>query len=64
MSESKKYARQQAYMKSKCKGIYLTFVLSTDADILDHLDQQPNRQGYIKALIRADIDKQKKLKKF
>ena len=27
----------------------------TDADILQRLDAQPNVQGYIKALIRADI---------
>ena len=27
----------------------------TDADILAQLDRQDNKQGYIKALIRADI---------
>lgn len=31
----------------------------TDADILEHLDRQPNKQGYIKALIREDIEKKK-----
>lgn len=28
---------------------------NTDADILEHLDQQENKQRYIKALIRKDI---------
>lgn len=29
----------------------------TDADILAKLEQSGNKQGYIKALIRADIEK-------
>ncbi len=32
----------------------------TDADILLHIDKQPNIQGYIKQLIRADIAAQTK----
>ena len=31
-----------------------------EADLLAHLDAQPNRAGYIKALIRADMEKGKK----
>ena len=30
---------------------------NTDADILSWLEQQGNKQGYIKALIRADMNK-------
>lgn len=33
---------------------------STDADILDWLARQDNKQGYIKALIRADMAGPKK----
>ena len=29
----------------------------TDADILDKLDSVPNKQGYIKGLIREDLNK-------
>lgn len=29
----------------------------TDADILEHLNSKPNKQGYIKALIRQDMKK-------
>ena len=28
-----------------------------ERDLLEHLDKQPNRMGYIKALIRADMEK-------
>ena len=57
MSEPQQYARQIKYQKEKCQRVYLNFVTTTDADILEHLEKQPNRQGYIKALIRADIAK-------
>ena len=33
---------------------------NTDADIIEHLDSIPNVQGYLKALIRADIGGGKK----
>ena len=36
-------------------GITLKFNKKTDRDILEHLDKQENRQGYIKKLIRQDI---------
>lgn len=42
------------------KQIKLKLNLRTDADILEHLDKQESRQGYIKALIRADIEKEDK----
>lgn len=29
-----------------------------ETDLLAHLDAQPNKAGYIKALIRADMEKQ------
>lgn len=32
----------------------------TEADIIDQLEKQPNKSGYIKALIRADIEKGRK----
>ena len=38
------------------KGIYLKFNKVNDADIIDRLSKQKNTQGYIKDLIRTDID--------
>ena len=35
--------------------IGLKFNKKTDKDILDRLSKEPNKQGYIKKLIRADI---------
>lgn len=52
-------ARQQAdYDKRATKQILLKLNRNTDADILEHLDAQENRQGYIKRLIREDIARQ------
>ena len=56
MSE-KKITPQAKFEKDKCTRISIKLVNNTDADILAHLAKQPNKQGYIKALIRADIAK-------
>ena len=37
-------------------GIYLKLNNAADADIIQRLQHQKNRQGYIKNLIRTDID--------
>lgn len=54
MSE-KKLSPAAKFEKEKCTRISIKLVNNTDADILAHLAKQPNKQGYIKALIRADI---------
>ena len=40
--------------KATHKGIYLKLNEDTDKDILERLDKQENKQGYIKELIRTD----------
>ena len=45
------------YNKSHTKQVPLRFNLKTDADILEKLDSVPNKLGYIKSLIRADIER-------
>ena len=42
-------------MKSYYKGIYLKLNKGGDKDIIQRLDDQDNKQGYIKDLIRTDI---------
>lgn len=42
-------------MKSDYKGIYLKLNKGGDKDIIQRLDDQDNKQGYIKDLIRTDI---------
>jgi hypothetical protein len=43
------------YDKTHCKGVYLKLNLRTDADIIEKLASVPNKQGYIKQLIRRDL---------
>ena len=53
---TKRTEYQYKYDKDNTKQIRLKLNLNHDKDILDRLDTVPNKQGYIKALIRADID--------
>lgn len=50
-----KYDAQNRYIANKTTQLRVRLCHSTDRDILDHLEQQDNKSGYIKALIRADI---------
>ena len=36
-------------------GVYLKLHQVNDKDIIDRLDKQSNKQGYIKRLIREDV---------
>ena len=47
-----KYAPQERYKKRNVKQIALQFNIKTDADILECLNSQPNKIGFIKKLIR------------
>ena len=42
------------YDKSHTKGVYIKLNKTTDADILNRLQEVGNVQGYIKELIRKD----------
>lgn len=58
MSTKEAKARASAkYDKENTKQIILKLNLKTDADILQKLESVPNRQGYIKDLIKADLNK-------
>ena len=46
----------EQYKKEKTTIIPMRVFHSTDADIIEHLSLQKNRTGYIKALIRKDIE--------
>ena len=54
MTEAQKRATAK-YDAKATKQIMLKLNIKTDADILTKLDSEPNKQGYIKELIRADI---------
>lgn len=58
--DEKKLTPQARYERDKCTRVAIKLVNNTDADIIAHLDSLPNKQGYIKALIRADIARKSK----
>ncbi len=48
---------QKRYDAKNLKKMTIAFVTTTEQDILSWLEQQPNKAGYIKNLIREDIKK-------
>lgn len=48
---------QDKYNKTHTTQFRMKLNLKTDKDILDRLASVPNKQGYIKALIREDMAK-------
>lgn len=56
MSEALKKARAK-YKAEKVKKVLLEFY-PTETDLVEHLQKQPKKQTYIKALIRADMKKE------
>lgn len=56
-SEAQKRASAK-YDAENTTGIYLKLNNKTDADIIEHLAKQENKQGYIKELIRQDMREQ------
>ena len=54
VSEAQKRASRK-YNDANIRQVKFSFSIQYDADILAKLDSVPNKQGYIKELIRADI---------
>ena len=53
----KRKTPQERYAAKAIRRFVININRNTDSDILEHLEQMDNVQGYIKALIRADIAK-------
>ncbi len=51
----RKQTPQERYAAKYKKQYSLPCFTSTEQDIIDKLESVPNKAGYIKALIRADI---------
>ncbi len=55
MAQTEAQKRASAkYQKSSTKSVSIRF-MPGDADLLAWLDAQPNKAGYVKALIREDM---------
>ena len=55
---SKQTERQLRYDREHTVQIKLKLNKVNDADIIDKLNSEPSKQGYIKGLIRDDINKE------
>lgn len=51
---------QERYAKKKIKQFKIDCIITTEQDIIQRLESQTNKAGYIKKLIRDDIDREKK----
>lgn len=56
-TEAQKRADRK-YKAEKTQQVIVRFY-PTERDLVEHMDRQDNKQGYIKSLIRADIDRQR-----
>lgn len=57
---TKQSISQMKYDKENTRYYGLKLVYKTDGDIIEKLASVPSMQGYIKQLIRADIEKENK----
>lgn len=48
---------QKKYDAANTKQLHLKLNRRTDWDVLEKLDSVPSKQGYIKELIRADLNR-------
>ena len=55
-SKRARYERHKAYDKANTIGVYLKLNKKTDADIILALESVGNKQGFIKGLIRREIN--------
>ena len=51
----RKLTPQERYDAKNVKRYVLKVIIPTEPDILEKLESEPNKNGYIKRLIRADI---------
>jgi len=53
------YAAQEKYKKENSKQYIVRVMLTTELDIAEKLESVDNKAGYIKRLIREDIEREK-----
>ena len=55
--EPRKETPQDRYHKAHTTSVTIRFMNNTETDLLNRLNSVPNKAGYIKQLIRADLEK-------
>ena len=58
-TEGRKTTPQERYHKAKTTTLSIRLMLNTEQDIIAKLDEVPNKAGYLKRLIREDIEREK-----
>lgn len=56
IAASKRYNQRTGYVKNNIKQVMILIHKEHDKDIIEWLDQQDNKSGYIKDLIRRDME--------
>ena len=59
MYTQNQYKASMKYDATNTRQIKMKLNIKTDADILEKLDSVSNKQGYIKSLIRRDLNEHK-----
>lgn len=54
------YAYQTEWDRKNIRRVSLKINKNSESDMIDWLDRKPNKQAYIKSLIKADMSKSKK----
>lgn len=60
MTSKAKLKANEKYIKANTKTICVRLNYNTDKDIIQRLDEVQSKMGYIKELIRKDIQTEKK----
>lgn len=60
MSSERKVTPQERYNKAHTINVNIRLMKNTEQDIIQKLNSVPNKAGYIKQLIRADIANDKR----
>ena len=55
---------QRRYELKSLKCYTFRLNIKHDADVIAEIEKQDNKQGYVKALIRADIERSKTMKQY
>ena len=56
------YPTQKRYIKKVMRPVMVSFNRNTEPELVEWIEQQENKQGYIKQLIRRDMEEQNKSK--
>ncbi len=54
-----KYEPQRRYHAKAIMRVTVDFNRNTESDLVERVEREPNRSGYIKQLVREDVERRK-----